>query len=194
MRARQGIGHYFPMRILILFTFLFFAVSASAEIYKYYDADGKVVFSDKKNPAGKEEVVELLPPPVMDPQKPSIRLEKSAPRAAVEDDGPEDLYRELKIVSPSSEASVRSNSGFVTVKIQTDPPLDVGIGDVIRLYLDGEPVAQGASLDISLENLDRGEHRISAELLNSEGEVLLDTPEQRFYLQRASVLFKNRAQ
>lgn len=181
------------MRKFMLILLVCSSSVASAEIYKYYDAEGKVVFSDKRNPAGREEVVELLPPPVMDTKKaPLIKREKSRTPVVGSDYEPEDLYRELTIVAPSSEASVRANTGNVTVKLETDPPLDVGIGDVVRLYLDGEPIAQGASMDIVLDNLDRGEHKISAELLNSEGDVLLDTPEQRFYLQRTSVLFKNR--
>ncbi len=178
------------MKALILMLATFLASTVSAEIYKYYDQEGKVVFSDMKNPAGQEERVELIPLPVMDTNNSSsIKVETPAKKFLSNSQPPEDIYHSLRIISPSEEASVRANTGNVTVVVATEPPLDVGLGDVIRLYLDGLPVAQGASLEIILDNLDRGEHSIFAEILNEEGDVLLKTAPQRFYLQRASVLF-----
>ncbi len=80
-------------------------------------------------------------------------------------------YTAAVIVAPANDAAVRSNAGNLTVRGQISPKLESG--HHAELLLDGVP--QGAPRRIpefSLENVDRGTHRLEIRIVDSDGQVL----------------------
>lgn len=174
----------------ILLLTAFFLAPAQAEVYKYLDEQGNVVFSDRQNPSGEDEVVDISPPNTIPSTRGTRPTVKMAPPQSKASSKPQDLYSSLSIVHPVHDSSVRANDGNLTVKIESEPPLDAGAGDLLKLYLDGQPAAQGMSAHIPLENLDRGEHSLEVQIIDVDGQVLKTSPSIKFYIQRHSVLFK----
>lgn len=167
------------------------AVPAMADIYKYRGADGSIVFSDQRNPNGADEVIEMSSPNVVPAPSAPERGNSQAASGLTKQakPSPQDLYSSLSIVSPGAGEAVRANDGVVTVKVDSVPPLDVGAGDLVRLVLDGTPAAQGMSTNVALDNLDRGDHQVYAEIVDADGEILERSTPVKFHVLRHSVLF-----
>lgn len=167
-----------------------FASSALAEVYKYRDNEGNIVFSDQHNPAGSEELIHIQPPnsvPSSSKPKAHTGLKKTTKKNL---NLQKDLYSQVVIASPTDDSSIRANDGVVTIKVRSTPPLDAGAGDLVKVYLDGIPAAQGISTNIQLENLDRGEHNITAQIIDADGQVLKKSESVKFFLLKHSINFK----
>ena len=157
------------------------AVAAHAEVYKSINAGGEVVYSDR--PTQGAERVKMPALPSYTP-RPVRTLSRSAP--AVEQ---QLQYESFIISSPASDATIRNNLGTVEIDTQLAPALMTSLGHGIQFYLDG--VAHGALLDsttLTLSNVDRGEHRLSASVVDAAGSVLISTAETTVFGKRASKL------
>lgn len=157
------------------------AVTAHAEVYKSINADGEVVYSDR--PAQGAERVKMPPLPSYTPQ-PVRTLSRPAP--AVEQ---QMRYESFTITSPASDATIRNNLGTVEIDTRLAPALMTSLGHRIQFYLDG--MAHGALLDstmLTLGNVERGEHRLSASVVDTAGNVLITTAEIAVHVKRASKL------
>lgn len=159
--------------------------AAHAEIYRWIDAEGNVVYSDQKPPPGvPAQKVELQPLPTVpaapQPQPPMGRSSESG--------APAQTQATIKIVSPQNEQAVRANNGDVTVSMQASPAL--AKGRLVDLYVDGASAYRGAKTSVVLRNLDRGQHRLYAELIGASGRTLYRSEPVTFYVLRHSVLFK----
>lgn len=164
---------------------LIVAAAAHADVYKSINADGEVVYSDR--PAQGAERVKLPPLPSYTPQ-PVRTLRRSAP--AVEQ---QVQYESFTISNPASDATIRNNLGTVEIETRLAPPLMTSLGHAIQYYLDG--VAHGAlhdSTTLTLSNVERGEHRLSASVMDAAGAVLISTAETTVFVRRASKLRANR--
>lgn len=97
---------------------------------------------------------------------------------------------QIAISSPASGETVHDNEGNVAVAVAIE---GAGERPAIRLLLDGRPhgVDQSAP-SFALENIDRGEHTLQAQLIDARGQVIADSQPVTFYLWRASALFKSR--
>ncbi|MGL5336140.1 MAG: hypothetical protein ACRC9R_08375, partial [Enterovibrio sp.] len=77
----------------------------------------------------------------------------------------------------------------VSVSLGSDQPL--AEGQMLRVLLDGQAQPASARVVHTLENVARGEHKISAELLDN-AKVIFSTPTQIFYMHRAMAQKKAR--
>lgn len=169
------------MRILIALTLLVLPLGLSAaEVYKWRDERGVWHFGDEAPPGaekievGEPTVYSAPPAPISRPQ----RVEPSQAPAAP--------YTAAAIARPGPEETVRNAPGDVSVSVALDPPLRSG--HRIQLYLDEKPIGEPVpNTEFSLRNVDRGAHTVSAEILDSGGEVLTRTGGQTFYLHRPTV-------
>ncbi len=173
----------------LLFVTLVIYGSATAEtrIYKTKDANGNVIFTDV--------------PPLNDgkPADPVVLKEtnnwdgpgtdKATTRTPwiVDEKGDETTdvfvpYSTLGIVSPAHDASVRENSGHVTVTVSILPPLFAN--QQLRLLMDGKAMGQGSGPSFPLENVDRGTHSLLLEVVDATGKSLQQSPVTTFHLQR----------
>lgn len=165
---------------------MLFLLPVQAEIYRWVDESGNVVFSDESQPGA--EKIELPPSMTYTPVESETDniLKLSPDEEEVDLDVPD---YEIRIVAPANDESIWVNNGDVTVSMIIEPELDAERGDKIVLELDGQPVAESlASTTFQLKNLSRGTHNLTAMVVDSNGMTLARTGELIFHLHRASRL------
>jgi hypothetical protein len=174
-------------RRIILFLLLNVTIfSAFAEtVYKSRDAEGNVIFSDV--PSEGAETIEIeeaqtinIPEPVRLRDRPATKL------------SPKEIsYNRFEIITPENDATIRSNEGIVNIGIEMSPVLDEK--HIIVFMMDGQQVSSGKALQLSLKEIDRGTHTVSALIMNENKEVLKHSNTSTFHLKKHSKLFKNNA-
>ncbi|QHF48399.1 DUF4124 domain-containing protein [Pseudomonas sp. S49] len=142
---------------------LLIALPATAQIYKYTDANGNTVYSDHSPDGVQAQPVELPPLNRVEPQAPG------AP-AAPETDNREPVrnaYDILELAGLPTEEAVRANNGTFTVQVLIKPRLQPP--HQLRLVLDDEPYGQPSNVPIlQLVNVDRGEHRLAVQVIDGQ--------------------------
>ena len=82
-------------------------------------------------------------------------------------------------------------AGSLIVTITSEPGLHSG--HRFRLIMDGQPVGEpGTSPVFPLQNIDRGTHQLSAEVIDSQGRIVERTPAQPFHMKRITLAEKRR--
>ncbi|WFM71109.1 DUF4124 domain-containing protein [Halomonas sp. CKK8] len=172
------------------------SLAAQAEtIYRTTDAQGNVVFTD--NPERGGEKVDLKPLTVV----PGRDETRAAGAPAVVDGGgsgsgggtaagpgqPFMPYDSFGILSPRQEETLPTGAaGNVQVTLGIQP--DLREDHRVRLLVDGQVSQTAMHTDtFMLNNLNRGEHVLQAELLDASGAVRHRTSPVTLYVQRASV-------
>ena len=155
--------------------------AAAAQIYRYVDEEGNVVFTNQP-PSGKAaEPVEL--PPIN-----AVGGPDAAANPPGERPGPAeapDPYPGFRIVAPENDTSVRANNGNFTITLHADRPLRPS--DTVVLLFDGAEVARGATLSFAMQNVDRGTHTVQAKIVDEAGNELAVTEPITFTVQRVHV-------
>ncbi len=171
----KGSGWLFCLLIALGLSF-----SAFATIYKWVDKNGKVHYTDQ--PRRGAEVVK----PKSNTENsitfitPKVTVPKSLDAAPIE--------HSVKIISPSDQQTIRDNNGNFTVTASTSTP-DRHLRYI--LLLDGTPVGQPQkAAAFSLQNVDRGEHKLQMVLVKSNNKPVAISPLVTVYVHRASVLLK----
>lgn len=158
---------------------------AQADIYRWVDEQGNVVFSDEPDP--RAEKIELPASMTYTPE-PAVEEGLSEETAEAEPAADVPDYQ-LRIIAPADDESLWANDGNVTVSVIIEPALDTERGDKLLFVLDGnfvgEPLMQTS---VQLLNLDRGTHSVSAAVVDSDGTVITDSAPVTFHLHRTSVL------
>lgn len=171
------------MRTLLVSLLLCLALPALADIYKYKDASGNTVFTDRPPKGVKAELVKkrltILPkaPGDASPELPS-------PESLKEDAGP--AYETLRLTGlPEQNGSLRANGGEFSVGVELRPALRPG--HRLRLLLDGQPYGNSdGSQGFALKEISRGEHRLQVQVL-SGSDVVQQGDEQVFTVQRVAL-------
>ena len=159
------------------------AGTASAETYKWVDAQGQIHYSDRPPPAGAEKV-ELLPAQTYHARAPT---KSPAPGAAARSgDGPI-AYKQFDMRRPRSGDVVSNSGGTVSVELRLEPALQPGHS--IWLYLDGKRVdgLPATATSFQLSNVWRGEHRVVASVMNAAGKAVISTETVPFVVRQTSV-------
>ncbi len=161
-----------------------FALSSWAEstVFVTRDANGNPVFSDQAGENAEE--IKIQAPQTFD-APPAPRFELPEVEEEVET-GP--AYQSLEITSPAHESAFRNNAGNVTVQVSLNPALQSNHS--LEILVDGRVMKRQKSLAPAvLENLDRGTHVYSAQIIEDEsGEVLQSSPPVSSTLLRVSVI------
>jgi len=152
-----------------------------AEIYRWVDDNGAVVYSDM--PQKNAETVKL----------PGLDLYKGSSSTATESRSStskpakvdKKKYSGLKITSPINEATIRDNAGKITISMQLTPKLKTGHEIIINL--DGKDT-KVPGLNHGFTGLDRGAHTISAKVIDASGQALITSEQITFQLIRQSLL------
>lgn len=175
------------MRIIKLFLIAtFFSLSVSAEtVYKTRDEQGNIIFSDKPT-EGAEEIK------IQEAQTLNLPMPKRIGGRATTKLSPKAInYTEFKIINPQHDSTIHSNEGVTDVSATLNPELDEKHSVVF--LIDGKEVSAGKSLQLSLDNLDRGTHNVTAMIKDEKNKVLKRSNNITFHLRKASRLFRNRA-
>ncbi|RAH39371.1 MULTISPECIES: DUF4124 domain-containing protein [unclassified Halomonas] len=159
-------------------------------IYRTTDAQGNVVFTDDPGRGG--EAVELDPLTVVPsrPVQPLSSASSGRPESTTrygEPGQPFMPYDVFAIASPEQQTTLPTGAaGNVQVQLAIRP--DLRDDHRVRLLVDGQVSQSAMHTDtFLLSNLNRGEHRVQAELLDASGAVRHRTSPLTLYVQRASV-------
>lgn len=163
-----------PMRFVIsVFLVLCLNCSIAETVYKTVDENGRVIFTDKPTEDAETVKIQKLENTIDNPNPAKYRPSSPKPEAFA--------YKRFTVTSPENGAGIRSNNGNVSITLSLEPALVSGHKVVISM--DGKQI--GTGLGVSLQNVDRGTHSISAKVINQNGKTLMTTSSS-FSLLRAS--------
>ena len=176
------------MQRSVVLLLAFVCAAASAQVYWRIGPDGDIYFSDQPGPDAEQVHVTparpVSPPPV--PDHAGAPDQQNSPSAAHKDDAGTS-YAEFAVVSPAEEEGVRANDGNVTVRLSLEPELMPG--HAIVLSIDGEDGEQSkttGSEEVTLSNLSRGRHTVSARVVDEDGNELIQAAPVSFQVLRVA--------
>ena len=166
-------------RLLILLVLI--TCTAQAEIYKSQNEKGEWVYSDKPSPSAER----MKLPPLSTYKSPPLRTSGSPPPKAIEND----IYAGFSFIKPVNDETLRNNLGIVMAETKLVPALQHKLKHRIQFYLDNEPYGPViASTAVTMSNLDRGAHTLSASVVDQEGNTLISTGSVTVHVKRESKL------
>lgn len=133
--------------------------TAQAAVYRYTDANGRVVFTDQP-PLGVDASELELP-------EPNSTLMPTPHQPAATPDARPGLtrppYSTLALEGIPDAEAIRANNGSFSLEVVIDPPLRRG--HQLQLLVDGEPHGQPVQgTQLQANNLDRGEHQLAVQV------------------------------
>jgi hypothetical protein len=185
--------------IISLIMLLASVCTANAGMYKGISSDGEVVYSDV--PFRNSE--EFNAPPVAVLEMPDVILDKVMSEGAVKaereaadkvaEEQKEEIERQAEykytafsIVSPKDKQSIW-NKPDLDLKLNLKPSLNIVKKHVIWLLLDGEPLVKNSvSVSIPSGRLERGEHKLQAQVRDSKGKLVTKTKTIVVYIHYSS--------
>lgn len=172
-----------PRHCLLLLALLLPAAPASAGIYKYYDSDGNLVLSDSVPKEGTEKVEKLQTKTVM--TIPALAPGKDRPARVTVTPVAKAVAGQYAIViqNPVAGETYLRTSEAVPVAVSIDPGL--ATGHRLEMRLDGK--GSGELTRIVPDQLDRGSHTLSVQVVDAAGKVL-KAAEVTFNVQQHSML------
>jgi len=175
-------------RLYIAIGLLCASGTALAQAYRWVDENGVVHYSDRPQP-GAEEIV--LPDNTVTTRRvvpPSFASRND--NAEADDEPEEDTgYQSLEIARPGAEETLWNIGGNLDVQLNLQPALKPG--HRVRVYFDGEArMVTGTSF--TLPEVYRGVHNIQAEIVDQNGQLLIRSQTNRFYIQQTSIAGSNR--
>jgi hypothetical protein len=171
---------------------IIFAGAATAQFYKSVDEEGNIVYSDTPTPGAEQ----LKPPPISTVEGRPVPKEQAEPDASSDETAGDEVekkpptrYTKFSIVQPQNDVTIWDNTGAIPVSLQLEPPLDTENGHSIWVYVDGSAVVRKSqSLVQPLSGIDRGTHKIRAEVRDQKRKTLKRTQNVTVHLKRASVI------
>jgi len=165
---------------VFLITLLCLAAPLRADVFKTVTPDGEVIYSDVRTKGAKEMNVPrpqtYTPPPMPVLVNPPVVKEEE-----------KSVYSSFVIDSPVNEETIRDNLGNISMLLTLQPGLITRQGHRIEYYLDGEAHGRKTvDLEKTYVNVDRGEHVLSAAVVDEDGNVIISTAPVTVYLRRAS--------
>jgi len=166
------------------------AISAvgAADVWKVVDEDGNVTYTDQ----APEDGTAPMKLPELSVIETDYQAEKP-PGAAGEGESKEPttrelrrLYRDFQITRPLPEESFWGTANTVMVAWGSKTALTPGMS--VRLVVDGKAQTAPASGSIAL-TLERGEHRVSAELRDSSNRRIVAAEPVTFFVKQNSANF-----
>jgi hypothetical protein len=159
---------------------ILFTGALHAAIYKHVNEQGEVVYSDTPAQGAEKmklpEIQTYTPPKVPLVQPDDVPLES-------------EIYGALEFIKPLDKSTIRNNLGVIELQLGIDPALKVRENHRIQFYLDNErygPLVDTTS--IMMSNIERGEHTLSASVLDESGTVIIASKPVTVFVKRESVL------
>ncbi|UYZ85115.1 DUF4124 domain-containing protein [Entomomonas sp. E2T0] len=195
------------MKKLSFIALLLTCVSLNAQVYSYVDSNGNTIYTD--NPPENQETRDLdikITPSVNKTEKTldesdlkTVRLSPTTPinipnASNGDSNAPFKIisinYQSLTIITPKHEATIINSDGQLMVTIESSPKLSSD--HKYRIVIDGKTVSESTSPTFSINNLERGEHKLIAEIIDSNKSVVKKSKEQVFYIRQTTLADKRR--
>lgn len=169
---------------LVLAAFVFAAglsTKSFAQVYKSVAPDGSITYSD--GPSTPNQPPETLKPiPIYIAPKPTVTPPNQTP--AKNSQAPF-KYQSVRLVEPAHDATVRDNSGVITIRVDVQPKLNTDAGDQIVIQVDGVDTGEPlASTTGTVSGIERGTHQISASIRSKDGTTILQSDSISIHLHR----------
>ncbi len=147
-----------------------FASPSSATLYKGYDEEGNVVYSD--TPFPEASAIRLPSISTIESHRPETGTARPARQQKEAETATPTVYRQLAIDQPQNGQTFW-NQDRITITLKLSPGLDTQAGDATSILLDGLPVVKRSqATTLSLTILDRGSHTLQAAVRNRRGKVV----------------------
>lgn len=187
------------MRFLTLLTLTLCCASfAQAEVYRWTDESGKVIYGDNPPEHVKASTVDLPMLTVADsfpnPANKAATHAATTTQPVASNVGSSSPYvsnatfagyERFAIVNPVNGENIRSNTGSLDIELALQPALQEGHG--IVLYVDGKQIGQTTASLIKLNDIERGEHTLFAIVHDADNKVLTNTETVKVNIQAATV-------
>jgi hypothetical protein len=154
-------------------------VAAKSEIYRWVDAKGVVHYSDK--PVDKDAKPADLPP--IQTMRSSQLGTALASEGSVKAEEESVVVKSVRITAPASEEMIRDADGVVPVAVEVQPALPKGAGFIFLLDGKAQNNKIWGSASFSLAGVERGEHKLSVNVVDKAGKVLKSSPSVTFFMQ-----------
>ncbi len=159
------------------------STEAQAQIYKYRDSNGNVVFSDKRPPGSVDDSVEEIVLPATNSTRSS---DTTTPAPQADTASPENVDYQTTIIEPSDGSTIPMGPGNFVVSVSISPAL--AGGEQLQLIVDGSPAgAPQRSSAWELQNVYRGKHSLMVQRLSSKGDVIDRSIASTVYVLRPSI-------
>jgi len=169
----------------LLIAALFITCPASAKMYKGFDAEGNVIYSDTPF----EDAEAYTPPTISVVETPQVKANKQATKdakAAAEKKLADFKYTKFDITSPANKQTIW-NEPDLTVSLRLAPALNTTLGHKIWLLLDDKPrIKNSQSLSFQVGRLDRGAHQLQALVKDESGKVVVRSRTTVFFIQHGA--------
>lgn len=168
------------IRVVTCVLLLLLSLAAQGEIYRSVDADGNVTFTDQ--PAKDSKKLDLAPLTVI----PSVEVTNPQAGESEQDTPGTASYSIFQILDPINSSTVRANGGQLQVILGLEPLIQKS-DHRIHLFLDGQEAAKSQGTTVTLNGVNRGEHRLQAQVRDGAGNVLISTDQIQINVLRQSV-------
>lgn len=170
----------------IITILLLLGTTVQADVYKTITPSGEVIYSDVRTSGARQ--MNVPEPQTYTPAPLPVTV---IPQGEAEDDkkGP---YDSFVIDSPVNDETIRNNLGNIEMLLTLEPELSAKDGHRIEYYVDGK--VQGrktVDLEKILVDVERGEHMLSAAVLDRSGKVIISTAPVKVFMHRASIQHPN---
>ena len=172
-------------RTLWLLLLIPLSLTAAETGYKVVHPDGTVEFTDDPRSGG--EAIELKEAPTFKSLPVSPAAEAKGKPQPKKESEPESVavYRNISITSPKQGQTLWFDGSGVNFTVDVQPALRPH--DELVIELDGREIARGTESSFIVNGVFRGEHRVSAKVIDSDGHSLQHSEPVTFYMQRHTV-------
>ncbi|MFD1260963.1 DUF4124 domain-containing protein [Entomomonas asaccharolytica] len=195
------------MKKLSFITLLLACASLNAQVYSYVDSNGNTIYTDNppENQATRNLDIKVTPSVnktennVDEADLKTVRLSPTTPinvpnASNGESNAPFKVisinYQSLTIVTPEHEDTITNSDGQLMITLESSPKLSSN--HKYRIIIDGETVGESTSPTFSINNLERGEHKLVAKIIDSDKNVIKKTEQQVFYIRQTTLADKRR--
>lgn len=167
---------------------LLLCLPAAAEVYRLVDKDGSITYTDQ--PQADAQVSPIVLPhlnkmkatvPTEEPQSDVSETIQGAEKTEVEPTFAG--YSRAVILAPNNNEVIPNQQRNIIIQLSVEPQLQTG--HRIQFWIDGK--AQGAPVSATsyqMNDLERGSHNLSAQIVNDQGRVLISAGSVEVHIQR----------
>ncbi|WP_051326468.1 DUF4124 domain-containing protein [Aliagarivorans taiwanensis] len=165
------------LRTIVSMGLLLILSAAADTVYQWTDEQGNLHYSDQPREGATQIDVDVTPPISEGPI--------AVPRPPTGSDAATIVQYQVSIVQPQDQQTLRDNQGTIIVRATTNPPAPSSLR--YRLLLNGDPQGRlHENGQFRLTNVERGEHLLAVELVDTTGKKIASSQAITVYMHRAT--------